>query len=186
MAKDVRVTLGTAATAEALFDSIYALYRETFSKPPYRWPKDEDIQYRRRFLSMIKDPTFSIATAATNSQTLVGFAYGKVLRPDTHWWEGFTAPVSQEVTTEQENRTFAFIDFAVAESARGMGVGRQLHDTLLANRTEERATLAMEPNAHEVRRVYEHWGWTVVGRLRGPSTDFAPEFDIMVLPLLGR
>lgn len=43
----------------------------------------------------------------------------------------------------------------------------------------------MEPAAHDARTVYEQWGWQVVGRLRGPATDFAPEFDIMVrdLPL---
>src|SRR5436190_10665081 len=182
MTSQVRVMLGTAATAEALFEQIYALYRETFSKPPYRWPAEEEVQYRERFPRMVSDPTFAIATAEAGDE-LLGFAYGRTLPLDTHWWEGFVTPVAEAVTTEWEGRTFGLIDFAVTESVRGQGIGRQLHDTLLASRQEERATLAMEPNAHQARAVYEHWGWRVVGRLRGPATDFAPELDIMVLPL---
>ncbi|WP_434582055.1 GNAT family N-acetyltransferase [Carbonactinospora thermoautotrophica] len=182
MTSAVTVSLGAAATARRLFEPIYRLYYETFSKPPYQWPEGEEEQYRRRFERLMGDPTFGIAVAQCGDE-LAGFAYGYTLRPDTKWWEGFVTPVPPEVTTEWEGRTFALIDFAVDESVRGKGVGRRLHDTLLGSRHEERATLAVEPQAHEARGIYEHWGWQVVGRLRGPATDFAPEFDIMVLPL---
>lgn len=178
----VTVSLGAAATARQLFESICHLYRETFSKPPYQWPEGEEEQYRRRLTLLVADPTFGIVVAQLRGE-LTGFAYGHTLRPGTTWWDGFITPVPKEVTMEWEGRTFALVDFAVAESARGTGVGRRLHDTLLGSRQEERATLAVEPDAHAARAVYEHWGWRVVGRLKGPATDSAPEFDIMVLPL---
>jgi GNAT superfamily N-acetyltransferase len=178
----VTVSLGTAALARELFEPIYQLYYETFSKPPYEWPDGEAEQYSRRFENLINDPTFGFAVAQGGTG-VVGFAYGHTLRPSTTWWDGFITPVAKEIVMEWENRTFALIDFAVAGSAQGAGVGRRLHDTLLRSRHEERATLAMEPRAHIARAIYEHWNWRVVGRLRGPASDFAPEFDIMILPL---
>lgn len=181
---NVRVQLGTGATALEYTEPIFQLYYETFSKPPYKWPDNEETEFRRRLRRLAADATFGIATAQTEDR-LVGFAYGSTLRPDTTWWNGFVTSVAEELTTEREGRTFALIDFAVTEGWRGHGIGRRLHDTLLISRHELRATLAVEPVADQARAVYERWGWRVVGRLRGPATDFAPEFDIMVrnLPL---
>jgi GNAT superfamily N-acetyltransferase len=171
-----------AAGIRALFDPIFRLYHEEFSKPPYKWPECEDEQYRLRFDSLTADATFGAAVARIDLE-LVGFAYGRTLPPGTKWWDGFIEPVAKDITEEWPNRTFALIDFAVAERVQGTGVGRRLHDALLAGRGEERATLAMEPEAQNARLIYEHWGWQVIGRLKGPAADFAPEFDIMVLPL---
>lgn len=178
----VTIHLGTPTIAQEHLEGIFQLYYDTFSKPPYQWPEGEETAFRQRLPRLATDPTFGIATAQADDQ-LIGFAYGYALRPNTTWWHGFLTPVAEELTTEWEGRTFALIDFAVAEDWRGQGIGRRLHDTLLASRSEARATLAMEPTAHEARAVYEHWGWVVVGRLRGPATDFAPEFDIMVRDL---
>jgi GNAT superfamily N-acetyltransferase len=181
---NVRVLLDSPAIVHKYEEPIFQLYYETFSKPPYRWPRDEETAFRQRLTRLAHDATFGIATARTDEE-LVGFAYGYALRPDTSWWQGFVTSVPDQLTIEWEGRTFALIDFAVAAARRGQGIGRRLHDTLLNSRHESRATLAMEPAAHEARRIYEHWGWRVVGRLRGPATDFAPEFDIMArdLPL---
>jgi GNAT superfamily N-acetyltransferase len=181
---NVQVQLDTPETAHKYEEPIFQLYHDTFSKPPYQWPDNEEAAFRQRLTRLARDATFGIATARTDEE-LVGFAYGYTLRPDTSWWQGFITPVPEELTTEWEGRTFALVDFAVAAAWRGQGIGRRLHDTLLSSRHESRATLAMEPAAHEARAVYECWGWRVVGRLWGPATDFAPEFDIMVrdLPL---
>jgi GNAT superfamily N-acetyltransferase len=179
---NVQVQLGTPTTAQEYEEPIFQLYYDTFSKPPYQWPEHGEVEFRRQLSRLAADATFGIVTAQADNE-LVGFAYGHTLRPDTKWWDGFITPVPEEVTTESGGRTFALIDFAVAEGWRRHGIGRQLHDTLLVSRQESRATLAVEPVAHEARAVYERWGWRVVGRLRGPATDFAPEFDIMVRDL---
>jgi GNAT superfamily N-acetyltransferase len=142
------------------------------------------VEFRRLLSRLTNNTTLGIVTAQAEKE-LIGFAYGYTLTPDTHWWDGFITLVPEEVTKEWARRTFALIDFVVAEDWRGHGVGRRLHDTLLSTRSEMRATLAVEPVAHEARAIYERWGWRVAGRLRGPATDFAPEFGIMVrdLPL---
>lgn len=180
----VHVELGTSETAQEYEESIFRLYYNTFSKPPYEWPDHGEKEFRRRLSRLACDATLGIVTAQAENE-LIGFAYGHTLRANTRWWDGFITPVPEDVTTEHEGRTFALIDFAVAEEWRGHGIGRRLHDMLLSDRSEARATLAVEPVAHEARVIYERWDWRVVGRLRGPATDFSPEFDIMVrdLPL---
>lgn len=182
----IHVQLGTPETIQTHEESLFRLYYDAFSKPPHVWPEHVEAEFRQGLSRLARDATLGIVTAEAADE-LIGFAYGHTLRPDTRWWYGFITPVPEEVTTEHEGRTFALIDFVVAEAWRGHGIGRRLHDTLLTSRPEARATLAVEPVAHEARAIYEHWGWRVVGRLRGPATDFAPEFDIMVrdLPLDG-
>lgn len=179
---NVQIQLGDPKTVQEYDESIFRLYYETFSEPPYRWPDNEEAAFRRRLARLATDATFGIAIAQIDGG-LIGFAYGYTLRPDTSWWNDFVTPVPEELTTEWEGRTFALIDFAVAGNWRGRGVGRKLHNALLSSRHESRATLAMEPAADKARAAYEDWGWRVVGRLRGPVTDFAPEFDIMVRDL---
>lgn len=182
LSPNILVRLGTSATAEACIEPIFQLYYQTFSKPPYQWSENEETAFRERLSRLATDASFGIATARDRDE-LVGFAYGYTLRPDTTWWQGFVTPVAEELTMEWEGRTFALIDFAVAEGWQGQGIGRRLHATLLGSRREARATLAMEPAAQQARIAYERWGWRVVGRLRGPATDFAPEFDILVRDL---
>lgn len=63
--------------------------------------------------------------------------------------------------------------------------GSQLLEALLADRSEERATLAVEPEVCNSQGFYRHLGWQLVGRLRGAESDTAPFFDIYVLPLSG-
>src|SRR6266700_4816235 len=86
MSADLSVQLGTATTAEILFEPICTLYDQAFSQPPFRWTDEESQHHRELLASLMNEPTFGIVTAET-SQHLVGFAYGYQLRPDTQWWQ---------------------------------------------------------------------------------------------------
>ncbi len=125
---------------------------------------------------------FGVATASAGDE-LVGFAYGHRLPPTTRWWQGFLEPVPAELATEYDGRTFAIIDVAVRPGWRRQGIGRRLLDTLLASRSEERATLAVQPWAEESHIFYKRLGWHYVGRLPGVAGESAPFFDIYWLPL---
>src|SRR5438874_8516082 len=118
MRPNVRVQLDTPEAAHKYEEPIFQLYYDTFSKPPYQWPDNEEAAFRQRLTRLARDSTFGIATAWIDEE-LVGFAYGYTLRPDTSWWQGFVTPVPEELTTEWEGRTFALIDFAVAAFWRG-------------------------------------------------------------------
>ncbi len=132
--------------------------------------------------SLLTEPTFGIATAEADGH-LVGFAYGYTLPPNTRWWQGFPEPLPAELTHERTGRTFALIDLAVQERWRTQGVGRQLVDTLLGGRCEERATLCVQPTASAAQAFYGRLGWQKVGRKDMPPGAVSPSFDVYLVEL---
>jgi ribosomal protein S18 acetylase RimI-like enzyme len=75
---------------------------------------------------------------------------------------------------------FAVIELIVDEAWRGRGIGRQLMDDLLADRTEPYAMLTTRAT-NPARKMYSRWGWVQVGTTQ--HTPTAPVMDQLVLPL---
>ena len=69
------------------------------------------------------------------------------LRPSTSWWRQLTTPLPDEVTSEHPGRTFALVELLVRASWRRQGIAAALHDLILEDRPEERATLTVPPTA---------------------------------------
>ena len=99
-----------------------------------------------RFLVQRRQPGFVLAEARHGGY-LVGYAFGMPLRPSTSWWRHLTTPLPDEVTAEHPGRTFALVELVVRASWRRQGIGRALHDLILRDRPEERATLTVPPAA---------------------------------------
>jgi len=132
-----------------------------------------------------RQPGFALAEARHGGY-LVGYAAGLPLRPSTSWWRGLTTPLPADVTTEHPGRTFALTELAVRASWRRQGIGRQLHDLLLADRPEERATALVPPGASAAQRAFASWGWRKAARARddgGADDPDAPVFDVMLIDL---
>ncbi|WKX70865.1 N-acetyltransferase [Streptomyces sp. XD-27] len=121
------------------------------------------------------------AAIGYSSGTPIGFAYGCTLQPGTRWWDGLHTPVPTDAVTETGARTFALSELMVTDKARGTGVARRIHDELMGDRNEERATLLVERAHPRVRARYEEWGYQWLGELI-PFPD-APIYDAMILPL---
>ncbi|MBT8228274.1 MAG: GNAT family N-acetyltransferase [Dactylosporangium sp.] len=177
MSGEVRIGLASTATVRLRFEEICELYDEAFSAAPFYWRDDESRLHRQRLESLLADPSFG-AALAFREDTLIGFAYGFALKPDTSWWSGLTPPVPDDEANEWPGRTFVLFDFAVRRDQRGQGVGHGLHDLLLGNRPESRATLATQPAAAETKGLYERWGWRLIGQAKGGPQAAAPLFDI--------
>jgi ribosomal protein S18 acetylase RimI-like enzyme len=180
MSANLRVQLGTAATAEVLFEPICALYDQVFSQPPFLWTDEESQHHRDLLTALRQEPTFGIVTAEAAGQ-LIGFSYGYTLRPDTKWWGSFVEPLPEDLTREWPGRTFALIDLALDQKWRGQGIGRQLTETLTASRTEQRGTLSVQPTAVETQAFYQRLGWRKAGQKRMPPGVVSPLFDVYTL-----
>ena len=113
-----------------------------------------------------RQPGFALAEARHGGY-LVGYASGMPLRPSTSWWRDLTAPLPPEVTAEHAGRTFAVTELLVRASWRRQGIGRELHELLLAGRPEERATLTLPPGASAAQAAFRSWGWRKIARVRG-------------------
>ena len=164
--------------AAARAEEFHALHAEVYADPPYRQAGDEE--YPRRFAVQRRQPGFVLAEAR-NGGYLVGYAAGMPLRPSTSWWRELTTPLPDEVTAEHPGRTFALTDLLVRASWRRQGIGRELHDLILAGRPEERATLVVLPVAAAAQHAFGAWGWRKLARTRaGPAEPVA---DVLVTDL---
>jgi ribosomal protein S18 acetylase RimI-like enzyme len=171
------VHAGGPNLAAAHLDTICNVYDDVFSRPPFFWRDDESVLHRQRLDQLLTDATFGI-TVALAHEDLVGFAYGFMLPATTRRWSSLTSTLPDATTREWPGRTFMLFDFAVLTAARGRGVGKTLHDELLASRAEQRATLTVQPTATDTKAIYQHWGWRQVGQMEGGPTAAAPMFDV--------
>jgi ribosomal protein S18 acetylase RimI-like enzyme len=136
-------------------------------------------RFGERLDAYAADPTFSLVTGHAGGE-LVGYAFGGTLPDKTRWWTGLRDAKDPDVTRETGRRTFGFRELLVRKRYQGHGIGRRLHDEMLADRPEERATLLVRVD-NPARELYLRWGWTVVGTVQ-PFPD-APIMEAMVRPL---
>jgi GNAT superfamily N-acetyltransferase len=167
-----RLLGGTQAAGDE--EDLQALHAEVYGDQP-------DDGFARRFRVLRRQPGFVLAEARHGGY-LVGYAFGVPLRPSTSWWRQLTTPLPDEVTTEHPGRTFALVELLVRASWRRQGIAAALHDLILENRPEERATLTVLPTATPAQQAFQKWGWRKVARTRdgGPGATVS---DVLITPL---
>jgi ribosomal protein S18 acetylase RimI-like enzyme len=172
------------AQAAAHADDLLALHTEVYAEPPYGLDDHDAARFTARFRVQRRQPGFVLAEARHGGY-LVGYAIGMPLRPSTSWWRDLTTVLPDDVTAEHPGRTFALADLLVRASWRRQGIGRALHDLVLAGRPEERATLTVRPSATAAQHAFQAWGWRKLARTRdaGPGS---PVSDVLVRTPAGR
>jgi GNAT superfamily N-acetyltransferase len=169
---------GNQAGARA--SELAALHAEVYADPPFLRSDDAAV-FAGRFRVQRRQPGFALAVASHGDYP-VGYAAGMPLRPSTSWWRDLTSPLPDEVTAEHPGRTLALVELLVRASWRRQGIGRALHDLLLAGRPEERATAVVPPAAAAAQRAFQDWGWRKVGRTRDQAAGSAVA-DVLILSL---
>ena len=159
---------------------IIGLYAEVFAEPPYNEGPDDVDSFAELLNLEIPQPAFRLVTGHMGEE-LIGFGYGYALRAQTRWWEGVTPMPAADFAAEHDGRTFVIKELAVRAHWRRRSVGRRLHDAVLADRAEERASLTCRPDAVSAVVAYTSWGWSPVGTFR-PAPE-GPEYLVMVRPL---
>ncbi len=137
--------------------------------------------FARRLEVWRRQPGF-LLVEASHGGYLVGFCCGLPLRPSTDWWRDVTSPLPADITDEHPGRTFALTQLLVRSSWRRQGIAAELVDLVLDGRAEERATVKLPPGAAAAQAAFRNWGWTKVGRARGPDPS-APVSDILTRAL---
>ena len=166
------------AQAAARAGDLMALHAEVYAEPPYGLDDHDATRFADRFRVQRRQPGFVLAEARHGGY-LVGYAMGMPLRPSTSWWRDVTTALPGDITAEHPGRTFALADLVVRASWRRQGIGRALHDRVLAGRPEERATLTVPPAAAAAQHAFQAWGWRKLARTRdaGPGS---PVSDVLI------
>lgn len=177
---DITFELLDGTQAAAHVDELQDLHAEVYANPPYG-RNDDAALFADRFRVQRRQSGFVLAEARHGGY-LVGYAAGMSLRPSTSWWRDLTTPLPGEVTAEYPGRTFALVELLVRASWRRQGIAATLHDLILDNRPEERATLIVLPAATSAQKAFQKWGWRKVARTGDPRRG-SPVFDVLVTTL---
>ena len=157
------------------------LYSEVYAEPPYEWGDDHAALFADRFEVQRRQEGFTLVEARDGHE-LTGFGFGVTLQPSTPWWHNLTTPLPSEITTERDGRTFALVELLVRAPWRRQHLAQAMHDLLLKDRPEERATLTVLPAAAPAQAAYRQWGWRKVAQKRNPLPG-SPLFDVLVKQL---
>lgn len=127
-----------------LYQRVYAhRLNDPFSTPARFWERLDTYASR---------PGFTMVTGR-ESGGLVGLALGYPLPSGSRWWTHLRGPHQDDTDFLREDgrRTFAINELMVHPAWRSRGIGRTLHNELLAHRAEERATLLVRPDNEPAR-----------------------------------
>jgi ribosomal protein S18 acetylase RimI-like enzyme len=158
-----------------LLDVYAEVYADRLDDPFFSLPR-----YWERLDAYAKRKGFSLVIGSIDGK-IVGYALGYTLPEGSGWWQGLRGEIDPALLTEDGSRTFALTEIMVRADWRRLGHARRLHDSLLANRSEERATLLVLPDNIPARTAYLSWNWYKLGDLR--PFDDAPTYEAMVLDL---
>ena len=170
---------GTQASAHAeQLQALHAEVRACAARPG----RLGAARFPDRFRVQRRQPGYVLAEARHGGY-LVGYASGFPLRPSTSWWRNVTTALPGEVTAEHPGP-----HVRADRSCRGwapwrrQGIGSALHDLVLRDRPEERATLTVPPAAVPAQAAFRAWGWRKVARTRDAGTGSSVS-DVLVLTL---
>jgi GNAT superfamily N-acetyltransferase len=162
-AEEFVTRLYVAAHADSLHDPFYSVER-----------------FVERVRGYARSAQFELVTGRIGDQP-VGLALGYGLPEHARWWAGLTTPVDPELIAEDGTRTFGLCELMTDPDWQGRGVAHQIHDELLFNRPERRASLLVAAENETARQAYFKWGWHQIGKLR-PYPD-SPHYDALILDL---
>ena len=171
-----------ATGARTQRDTIELIYRDAHSHSIASGDPFRSVEtFMNRFDAYTSRDGFDQVIAYFDGEP-VGQSWGWALQPNSAWWHGLLTEPEPGFTTETGTRTFGFSELMVRKRWTGRGIAHALHDELLRERRESRATLLVLPDNTTAYRIYTRWGWRKVAQLR-PGWPDAPLFDVLILPL---
>jgi ribosomal protein S18 acetylase RimI-like enzyme len=112
---------------------------------------------------------------------VVGYAFGSPREEHGAVWDELRATYPEYNLPADSEPIYIFREFAVHPDHQRKGVGRQLHDALMAPRPEPAAELLVRKDNVAAQAAYRSWGWVQLGE-KQPFPD-SPLFDRLVLSL---
>jgi len=161
-------------------EELLSVYRDAYSDK-IGSPFFSEARHWERLKAYAEREGFGLVEARHDGE-LIGYALGYRLPTGSGWWRGLREEVDPDLIAEDGTRTFALTYMMVRQQYRRRGHARAMHDALLGNRPEARATLLVLPDNQAAQAAYRSWGWHKVGTIR-PYMD-APVYDAMLLDSL--
>lgn len=168
-------------TAKAIVEDLVDTYAEIYNIPPYADdPFFSVASYADRLHAAFAMPGFETVTARLDGN-LVGYVHGVTLPADKPWWIslGNVRPDEAQAAAEAEE-IFWLRELMVRPAHTNRGIGRQLHDAVIAGRRQQPwTTLTCIIDNQPAHGAYVRWGYEILGRIK--HAPESPQYDAMLL-----
>lgn len=154
---------------------VVAVYQAAFAPPPYRRGPLQVRSFAGSLRRHVERPGYVAFAARNPAGTLVGFTYGYTTTRG-QWWHDQVRKVLVERAAHWLTDAFEYVELAVDPGHRRLGIGRRLHDRLLAAQLHPRAVLTTLDQVTAGRRLYERSGWRLLSsgfRFEQSATRYA-------------
>ncbi|MCX5381186.1 GNAT family N-acetyltransferase [Streptomyces sp. NBC_00091] len=181
-APQLTFTRHTPAAARALAGELLAVYAEVYDVPPYIGDSFFSVEtYGERLTAAFDMEGFEVVTGHLDDGALAGYVHGVTLASDRSWWTSLTDQLPPDVTDAAEaGNVFWLRELMVLPEHTSQGIGRALHDEMVAGRAEPWTTLTCIIDNEPARSAYSRWGYEVIGRIK--HAPESPVYDAMLLP----
>ncbi|MFQ3646624.1 MAG: N-acetyltransferase [Anaerolineae bacterium] len=149
----MNLTITRFRHSSALLDACADIYGRTWNRSvsDARWTFDD----------YLTQPHF-VGVVACWEDEEIGFALGTQSLPGQWWHDCVAGKLGADHPALQE--AFILCELAVLPLYRNMGIGRQLHDTLLASQPMPNALLSTMSSNVGALRFYQRLNWQVLHR----------------------
>jgi GNAT superfamily N-acetyltransferase len=185
MSLDVDIVRLDDCEAKSLRGDVVEIYRSTFTAPPFNDSEREVGWFDEEFGNDVELPEFRCIAARVGDR-MIGFAYGFRTFEGEPWndWYGEVLRAVGPHAEDWIRGQFAIGWFALLPAYRGRGLGRRLHDDLIASAPPGRWWLVTHDLDTPARRLYDQRGWVQIGR--GPLGWGRADRLVLGLDPLGR
>lgn len=167
--------------AAEIADELIAVYAEVYNKAPYIGDPFFSVpSYITRLNAAFDLPGFETVTARLDDGTLAGYVHGVTLDPERAWWASLgDGRPTDVVKAAEQGDVFWLRELMTLPAYQNLGIGRRLHDEVVAGRAEAWTTLTCIIDNEPARSAYPRWGYEVIGRIR--HAPESPLYDAMIL-----
>jgi GNAT superfamily N-acetyltransferase len=169
------------ASAKGIADELVDVYAKVYDIPPYIGDPFFSVDsFRTRLEAAFDTEGFETVTARQNGR-IVGYVHGATLPWDKPWWTSLGNRRQAWLRDlAQTGGVFWLRELMVLPELQNHGLGRQIHDTVIAGRAESVTALTCIVDNQPAHDAYLRWGYTIMGQIK--HAPESPDYDAMYLP----
>jgi GNAT superfamily N-acetyltransferase len=160
----VDVNLTTSTPTTGALQEAQAVYQAAFAQPPYSEKAEMAREFAERVQRYAREREgFRLVTARKDDGQMIAIALAVLARPGDWWRDKVASAIPPSLADRWLGELCQeVVHLAVVPDAQGHGVGRLVHDVLIAGRSAPTAVLSVHPEAEPARRLYQSRGWTTL------------------------
>ncbi|QOV40182.1 GNAT family N-acetyltransferase [Streptomyces ferrugineus] len=170
-----------AKSAQDVVSELVDVYAKVYDVPPYIGDPFFSVDlFRTRLEAAFDTEGFETVTARLDGR-IVGYVHGATLPADKPWWASLGDQRPTElVDLAEAGGIFWLRELMVLPELQNQGLGRQIHDTVIAGRAESITALTCIVDNQPAHDAYLRWGYSIMGQIK--HAPESPLYDAMYLP----